>query len=83
MAAVIIMTVLLGLADRRSSWVRRASVAAETPHPAEKKRMSSHMKLGAGASGRANSEGQVSELSEILRKGKNANGEDKGEQERL
>ena len=57
MAAVIIMTVLWGLADWRSSWVRRASVAEETPHPAEKKRMTSDMKLGVGASGRAKSEG--------------------------
>ena len=51
------MTVLWGLADRRSSWVRHASVAEETPHPAEKKRMTSDMKLGVGASGRAKSEG--------------------------
>lgn len=47
------MTVLLGLADWRSSWVRRASVGGSgDPTPAEKKRMSSHMKLGAEASGR-------------------------------
>lgn len=43
------------------------------PCTPERKGMTGEMKLGVGISGRAKSEGQMSEFAGILRKGKNAN----------